>query len=158
MSAGDLIARLMEKGGGKNIMKRMELWANWETVMGPGVGNLGVPLEVKGKTLFIGADDNMAMQELNMQTYYILQRANGYLKEHPLDKEEHFDKIRITLRRGRKALTGRPEKAPAQPFQVPKAPPLPPEGFGALKNKLDSDNPVGSCYKAVHRIYFPSSK
>ena len=148
-SAGDAIGDLIDRHGGGNVRKRMELWANWEQIMGPGVASLGSPLDVKGKTLIVGADNNMALQELNMQAPYIVERANAYLEE------KTFSRVTFTLLQGREPLTGRPQAPKMEKFKPKTAPPLPPIGFGNLKDKIDLDSPVGRCYKAVHNLYFP---
>ncbi|MDL2207517.1 DUF721 domain-containing protein, partial [Desulfovibrio sp. OttesenSCG-928-M16] len=63
-SVHEAVTKLFISLGGADQARLVELWRHWEMVMGEMLAPLGRPLGHKDATLFIGAEDAMAMQEL----------------------------------------------------------------------------------------------
>lgn len=121
------------------------LWQNWKNILGEEIAELGVPLGHKDNTLIIGADDNMAMQELSMMSPDILERVNDYMRC------DFFRKISVVLMQGRRNLAQKRPRRSIEPLQ----PPLPnrPLRLGGLRGKLDSASPVADCYEAYLAMF-----
>lgn len=113
--------------------------------MGEDIAGLGVPLGHKEGVLLIGADDNMAMQELSLQSVEILERANVFM-----DKE-FFRQVKVLLMQGQPDLSRKPARRSDRP--VRSSPPPKPPRLGGLSGKLDPDSPVTRCYKAYLAMF-----
>lgn len=138
--AAEALASLFERISRPEQQRLTALWRAWPKIMDAPVGELGVPLGQKERVLLIGAEDTMALQELSMLAYDILEQANAFMGE------AFFVQVRVTLMQGRSDLA---EKRPPRP--VPVAPPssirLP--VIGALAGKLDPASPITRCYETV---------
>lgn len=121
------------------------LWQNWSMILGEYLGGLAFPLGHKDETLIIGAEDNMAMQELSLQSPEILERVNAFMDE------EVFSKVKLELLLGQRPLqSGRPARPVMRP--APAIPPRPPR-LGTLRGVLDASSLVGKCYEAYVALY-----
>ncbi|MBQ4132116.1 MAG: DUF721 domain-containing protein [Desulfovibrionaceae bacterium] len=76
----------------------VELWRHWEMVMGPELSSFARPLGLRGSTLLIGAEDNVALQELSFLREDLLERVNAFLEQ------VQFDSIHLSLLQGREGL------------------------------------------------------
>jgi len=89
--------------GGQEQEKLLSLWKNWDHIMGEEVAALGRPLGHKEhtgyRTLNIGADNSMALQELSLRSPEILERANAALDS------EFFTEVKVSLLQGQSGLT-----------------------------------------------------
>lgn len=121
------------------------LWQNWTKILGEELAELGVPLGHKESTLIIGADDNMAMQELSMQSIEILERVNDHMRSN------FFRKVSVVLMQGRRNLAQQRPKRSIEPLQPPM--PTRPLRLGALQGKLDPASPVAACYEAYLAMF-----
>lgn len=142
----DAAHSLLTRLGGPERAQIVQLWRNWDMVMGPDIGPLAIPLGSRKRILLIGGEDNMAMQELTYQVPDILERVNAFMDS------EHFERVELHLLLGRAALNL--HRLNGQP--VPRASrPLPPkpEHLGSLRDTLDPDSPIGRCYAAYLRLY-----
>lgn len=137
-STAEAVSALFQQLGGQDQGRLTALWKNWDSIMDDTVRSLGYPLGHKDSALLIGADDNMAVQELSLLSADILERANAFMGQ------PFFTRVRVTLTQGRPDLT-RP-RAPAQPPQQEPERHFP--RLGRLLGKLDPDSPVTRCYEA----------
>jgi hypothetical protein len=137
-SSSEALASLFARLGGGEVSKLVSLWKNWTAVLGDDLACLGRPLGHKDRTLHIGADDSMALQELSMRAPDILERVNAYLRS------EHFADVKVLLMQGGRDLEAPGPKAP-EPAAPPQAP-LP--TLGGLLGKLTPGSPVTRCYEA----------
>jgi hypothetical protein len=78
-----------------------ELWRHWDLVAGPEISRLGRPLGHTDKTLFLGVEDAMAMQELSLQRDEILERSNAFMNE------KFFLDLKVRLRQDQIDLSTR---------------------------------------------------
>lgn len=141
---GDALDRMLLRKGAGTGFKLAQLWRNWEMVMGEELKHLAIPLGHRKNTLIIGAEDNMAQQELTYFTYEIIERVNAFLDE------PFFDKVQVNLLMGKHALD-----EVVLPTITPYKPALPPrpERLGALIGKLDPASPVTRCYEKYVRLF-----
>ncbi|MDR1490330.1 MAG: DUF721 domain-containing protein [Desulfovibrio sp.] len=60
-----------------------ELWRHWDMVAGEEIARIGRPLGYgsKDRSLLLGVDDAMALQELSLQRDDILERSNAFMNE-----------------------------------------------------------------------------
>ncbi|MDL2316165.1 DUF721 domain-containing protein [Desulfovibrio sp. OttesenSCG-928-A18] len=144
-AAGEAAGALLLSLGGKQQRHLAALWDNWNLILGEELDGLGLPLGHKDGTLYIGADDSMALQELSMYSMEILERANAFMDSH------FFNNVKVELMQGRRNLA-----APRLiGFQGPALPALPPrpDKLGALRDKLDKNSPVAQCYEAYLALF-----
>jgi hypothetical protein len=120
------------------------LWENWGMVMGEYLGKIALPLGTQNRTLLIGADDSMLMNDLSFYTPEILGRANAFMRE------EYFDKIRLSPLRGRTPLYPAPPKQSS--MQEPDIR-TKPENLGGLMGVLDPDSPIGKAYASYVKSF-----
>ena len=113
-SGAEIWRLLLERLGGQEQGKLVSLWKNWDQIMGEEVTALGRPLGhkkhagcsagdgakdwAKDRTLNIGADDSMALQELSLRSPEILERANAALGS------EFFTEVKVSLLQGKSGL------------------------------------------------------
>ncbi|QJB56975.1 DUF721 domain-containing protein [Pseudodesulfovibrio sp. zrk46] len=120
----------------------VQLWNAWDELMGE-MAPIARPLGHRGRKLILAAEDPMVMQEAQFLAPMILDTVNGYLGE------EVFDKVTFELLNGRVPLDGviRPE-AVEPPRKLKK-----PKDLGKLTQLLDTDTPLGRCYRAYMRMF-----
>lgn len=121
-----------------------ELWDNWDLVCPGEVLSLAKPCGIKGKSLLIGADTPLDLQEVRMYYSEILERANVFLKSYGL--EDYFEKIEMTLLQGKKSLLER-EKMPEHFVNV--LPPRPQKYGGKIDFR--GNKSLQRCYEAFCR-------
>ncbi len=124
--------------GGTDRTHLSQLWRNWAMVMGEELALLAVPLGHREGLLLIGAEDNMALSELNFSVPEILERANAFMNE------PYFTRVEFHLSAGHLALDIPQEITPSQRVREPLA--KPPGLLG--KAQLDPKGMVGRCYAA----------
>ena len=134
---------LAQHGSGVN-KQLSQLWANWDMVMGEELAPITYPLGRRGRTLIVGAEDNMIQQELTFYTYDLLERVNAFMGE------PFFEKVQVHLLMG---------SAPLDEVELPTIPPPPrekperPANLGNLLGKLDPDSPVTKAYEKYVRMF-----
>lgn len=143
----DAMRRLLEERGGGLSVQLIRLWQNWDEVMGPDIAPLAIPLGHRKHTLIVGAEDNMAQQELTYYTLEILERVNQFIGD------DHFDRVQVDLLMGKTDLARL--KAPAH--SIRRWQPPAPENLGGLEELLDPESPVTRCYKKYVQ-YFENKK
>ncbi len=62
--ASTLISEIIDQKGGTEKFALIRLWKNWEHVLGENLAKLAKPLGTNKKTLIIGVEDSLLMQEL----------------------------------------------------------------------------------------------
>ncbi len=141
---GDMLDRFLDRKGAGVGFRLSYLWRNWDMVMGEELRLLAIPLGHRKDTLIVGAEDNMAQQELVYYTYEMLERVNAFLDE------PFFTKVQVDLLLGKNALD---ELAlPVIERHIPPLPPRP-KHLGALMGRLDPDSPVTRCYEKYVRLF-----
>ncbi len=143
-SLSEALSKLFEAPEIQERLALAALKSNWRGAMGDFLGDISRPAGNKGDVLFIGAEDNMAMQELCLRTPEILERANaamGYA---------HFRRVKVQL-----LLGSPPVSRPARARSALLAPPVPPPPpfLGRLRGRMDCESPVASCYEAYLALY-----
>lgn len=117
----------------------IELWKNWNMVMGPELSTIALPLGRHDQTLIIGGEDTMALQELTFMKTEILERVNAFMDM------AFFEKIDLQLPMGRSLLYQNqiPTASNKKMLQVPKQ-------LSISKDLLEADtnSPISRCYKA----------
>ena len=145
LPAHSALRLLFERRGGAGVFARLDLWRQWEEVMGPDIASLGLPLGSRNSVLQVVAHDSMAMQDLKMQSDIILEKANTLMGDTP------FTSVTFSLPDARTPLTALPQRpTPTKTNERP----APPENFGNIAHLMDPDTTVGRCYHAVRALYF----
>jgi len=146
-SGAEVWRLLLYRLGGQEQGKLVSLWKNWDYIMGEEVAALGRPCGHKeyagNRTLHIGADDSMALQELSLRGPEILERANAALGS------EFFTEVKVSLLQGQTGLaresTPVAHLSPARPaFEGPP--------IGGLIGKLSPDSPITRCYETLVKL------
>ena len=146
-SVQQALERFVTSRGGKERLHLNALWENWPYIMGEDLASLGWPMGHKESTLLVGAEDNMAMQELTLQAYEILERANAFMDS------EYFTAVKVTLLQGRRVLSEQRAKRRVVPTALAIAPPA---RLGGLLGKLDPNSPFSHYYEAYVRSFTSS--
>lgn len=138
----------------------VELWRHWAMVMGEELAPLAFPLGQKEDVLLVGAEDNLALQELSFFSAEILCRVNAFL-EAPV-----FSSVQLSLLQGRatldslpllqspasQAVTGQPggsqgsESYGLPPHLPPRLPVAAPAKGSLGFLDIDPTSPLGRCY------------
>ncbi len=143
LSSQEACNLFFDKYGGKERNHLNALWKSWSAIMGEDIAGLGFPLGHNKKTLLVGSDDNMALQELSMQSMEILERANVFMDSN------FFETVKFVLLQGQRPLNlFRPRSSAEHPkIQLEDLPQI-----GALLGKLNPESPVTLCYEAYVRL------
>lgn len=130
---------LLDLSNGSEEKLLVELWKNWEMVMGPQLAGIAYPLGRREKILIIGGEDTMALQELSFMKDELLERVNAFI-DNPF-----FDKVELQLCMGRQLDCNRQVVQDNIPKKV-KIPKQYNKGNDILG--LDNDSPISRCYRA----------
>lgn len=137
-SVQDAIGIFFKRHKGREKLHIVNLWECWPMVMGDDLKDMAMPLGAKDRMLFVGAEDNMVMHELQFFAQEILDRANTFMDE------DYFTKVRFELLQNRIPLY--PRKRPAQ-FNPAHERPRP-DNLGSLLNFFEPESKIGKAYKA----------
>ncbi len=143
----DGIRQFLNARGGQRQRMIIKLWEHWDMVMGPDIAPLAFPLGRRKETLMVGAEDNMAAQDLSYMTPEILERANAFMLDEP---QPVFTKVQVHLFMGRVPMDLR-RLSVLEPSRTP-LPPRP-ENLGNLGESLDPNTAVGRCYRKYVQMY-----
>lgn len=144
MAIRSLAQALDEYIARRNISRELQIaaiWKNWSRIVGPRLQELARPLGKRKKTLVIGVENSLIMQELVFYSDQILEQVREFLGWQP------FDKISFELLQNFSSLDQQPLSSDFQ-AQAAKVP----DALGGLKEKLPEQSPVGSCYRAYLRL------
>ena len=122
-----------------------QMWSNWAEIVGSDeLADMIKPLGHRQRTLILGAEDSIVIQEMNFFVPQLLDKVNDFLGQ------SFFDKIRFELLKGRTPLSQRQElfSAPAKKNYLKK-----PQSLGKLLDKLPKDSPVYNCYKKYVNLF-----
>lgn len=93
------------------------LWVNWSRIFGEQVSGMARPLGTRKRTLVIGGEDGVALQELSFYSQEILDRIEEFLGWQPFDKVSFellqnkipLDEVRVVHSHRRPSLPERRE-------------------------------------------------
>ena len=145
--AGGLAAVLDTLGGEAAAERRLlfRLWENWSMVMGPMLAELAVPLGHRGKSLLVGGEDNLVLQDLAFMREELLERVNAFMDS------PRFDRVELHLVMARHRLDAAPAiQSPTRPRLLPERPPA---FTGNPLEGVDPDSPVARCHAAYIRLH-----
>lgn len=143
----DAMRHFLNARGGQRQLMIAKLWENWDMVMGPDIAPLAFPLGRRKDTLLVGAEDNMAAQDLSYMTPEILERANAFMLDEP---QPVFTKVQVHLFMGKVPLDMR-RLSVMRPSRTP-LPPRP-DNLGKLGHELAPNSAVGRCYHKYVQMY-----
>ncbi len=134
---GEGIGALTKRLDGGLGLRLAALWRHWGEVLGQ-FAEMARPLGRKRRTLILGCEDAMAMQELTFVEEEILERVHEFLGE------ECFDKVRFDLIEGRASLDMiKPPKVIRGERRLPR-----PANLGGVRELLDNETAIGRSYRA----------
>jgi len=135
--ASEIIPDIIDKKGGREKFALIRLWKNWEKVLGKELAQLARPIGTKEKTVIIGVEDSILMQELTFYAPDILKKINQFLGN------ELFDKITFKLLEEKTPLDSivleKKEKQGKHKIKIP-------EIVGYLKHTIPPQSPVYKAY------------
>ncbi len=135
--------KFIEDKGMSQEFALVRLWKNWERVMGPSLSKMARPLGKKEKTLIIGVEDGLVMQELSFYSEEFLRRIENFLGWQP------FDKVKYKLLEDKTPLTEVKIFIPRN-LRERGYGPGPGEAIGGLS--LPENSPVTRAYRAYVRL------
>lgn len=101
----EAITRLLAAmGGDPQKAKFASLWQSWSDILGEDLASMAFPLGTDKNRLLVGAEDALAMQEIQFQKDEIREKVNNWLGN------EYFEDVRISLMFGQKARDGLPDR------------------------------------------------
>lgn len=115
--------------------------------MGEDTARLVKPLGTRNKTLILGAEDSIVIQEITFASSQILDMLNDFCQGN------FFDNIRVELLKGRTPLDQRLVPKSVATTLEPRKPAV----LGNLKEIMNHDSPVAKCY-ATYLNYFKNNK
>jgi len=135
--ASEIIPDIIDKKGGREKFALIRLWKNWEKVLGKDLAQLARPIGTKGKTVIIGVEDSILMQELTFYSPDILKKINQFLGN------ELFDKITYKLLEDKAPLDSivleKKEKQGKNKIKIP-------DIVGYLRESISPKSPVYKAY------------
>ena len=127
----DTLAKYLDRSGGLIELRLVKLWKTWPDVSGPEMAELLSRLGHRKRTLLLGAEDSMIIQEFEM-----MDKVNNALGE------VYFDKVHSEL------LSGKPRlELIRQRKLTRKVIKQRPKNLGNLLDRLPPDTPAGRAYR-----------
>lgn len=139
--AQSLPGLLRHMGGSPLRAKLASLWRDWDSILGPDLASLALPLGAKDDVLLIGAEDAMGIQELHFLADDILERINASLGW------DAFQAVRPMLAREGKNCPMTEKFSPPAPAERPN-----PKASvttrlsGRYLKDMDPASPIARCY------------
>ncbi|AGC49741.1 DUF721 domain-containing protein [Lawsonia intracellularis] len=135
---------LLDLSSGSEEKLLVELWRNWSMVMGPYLEGIAYPLGRREKTLIVGGEDTMALQELAYMKEELLERVNAFMDR------TFFDKVDLQLCMGRQLVY----KKQVNQRNIPRKLKIPRQHAAEQSDSLvlDSNSPISRCYKTYLRM------
>ncbi|HEU6436048.1 MAG TPA: DUF721 domain-containing protein [Nitratidesulfovibrio sp.] len=144
---GEALRGFLERRGAPERMRLVRLWENWDMVMGTDIAVLAYPLGHRKRILLVGAEDNMAMQDLTFLTPEILERVNAFMDD--VSDGPYFERVEVHLLQRRTPLD---EVRVTRSAPPPRVPPRP-DNLGGLLGAFDPESPVGRAYASYVRMF-----
>jgi predicted nucleic acid-binding Zn ribbon protein len=72
-----------------NFRREMDIvrvWINWKTIVGPELAAMAKPLGRRQKSLIVGVENSLIMQEMRFYSTTLLEHINEFLQWNPFDK------------------------------------------------------------------------
>lgn len=113
----------------------INICSSWDQIVGSEMAALVKPLGQKNKTLILGAQDGIVIQEITFASQQIIDMINDFCGS------DIFDKLRVELLKGRTPLDKKLVYTPHISIPVKK-----PRHLGNLKGFMSEDSPVARCY------------
>lgn len=130
------VARLLGRLDGQGRGQSARVWPHWAQVVGPTLAAHVRPLAVRGRTLVVGGQEPVILQEMSYFQLEMLERINGFLGQ------EVFDKIVFELLSGRVPLDAAVVARRPACREAPR-----PGSLGGLERLLTEDSAVGRAYR-----------
>lgn len=143
----DALRGFLDRRGAPERLRLVRLWENWDMVMGVDIALLAYPLGHRKRILLVGAEDNMAMQDLTYLAPEILERVNAFMDG--VNEGPYFERVELHLLQRRTPLDRVRLEHGTPPPRVPPRP----ERLGGLLGTLDPDSPVGRAYASYVRMF-----
>ena len=122
-----------------------QMWSNWSEIIGSEeLADMIKPLGHRQRTLILGAEDSIVIQEMNFFVPQLLDKVNDFLGQ------SFFDKIRFELLKGRTPLN---QSILAPTKHRYRCSLKKPQNLGNLLDKLPKDSPVYKCYKKYVNLF-----
>lgn len=146
-AVGEALRGFLERRGAPERMRLVRLWENWNMVMGADIAVLAYPLGHRKRILLVGAEDNMAMQDLVFLTPEILERVNAFMDG--VGEGPYFERVEIRLLQRRTPLDEVRVVRGAPPPRIPQRP----DKLGGLLGAFDPESAVGRAYASYVRMF-----
>lgn len=148
-STGEIIRRLWSNPEHQAGLRLVAVWQTWPEIIGPDLAKLVKPLGHYERTLVLGVEDAVVMQEASFQAPWILQAVNAFLGDH------FFDKIRFNLIGGRTPLDAVSKSLPARSGRdCPTHPARQrPQELGALRSDFFTIAALERCYRTYVGVF-----
>ena len=126
-------------------LRLAQMWSNWSEIVGSEeLADLIRPLGHRQRTLILGAEDSITIQEMNFFVPQLLDKVNDFLGQ------PFFDKIRFELLKGRTPLN---QSVLVSTKYRRRCSLKKPQSLGKLLDKLPKDSPVYKCYKKYVNLF-----
>ena len=132
----DTLAKYLDRNGGLIELRLVRLWKTWPDVIGPEMAELLSPLGHRKRTLTLGAEDSMIIQEFSFFAPEILDKVNTALGQ------VYFDKVHIELLSGKPRLEKIRQRKLTRTIIKQR-----PKNLGNLLDRLPADTPAGRAYR-----------
>lgn len=142
LAASDRVFDLLKTMGGDLPPRLSRLWKAWPDLVGPDLAAMARPLGHRRRSLILGGEDPIVLQELSFFAGEFLDKANAFLGE------EFFDKVLFELIHGRASLDS--ERPPVGTLPRPKLTKI--KNLGKLDYISESESALGRCYRAYVRL------
>ena len=148
LSFSDGIGRLIGRRKGSEEMRLTRLWMAWNEVLGDDLAMLVKPLGRRERTLLLGVEDSMVMQEAHYHLQLIMQKVNDFLGD--MMGGHYFEKAQLSLPKGKQGLDAY-QGLPTLFIYTPVVPE--PPDLENVVGKLNPESPVGRCFNAYYHYF-----
>lgn len=138
----ETLSDYLERSGNPVELRLVRLWKTWPEVIGPEMAEMLRPLGHRKRTLILGAEDSMIIQEFSFFAPEILDKVNSALGQ------AYFDKVHIELLSGKPQLDRIRQRRLTRKLDRPRPPNL-----GSLLDRLPADTPAGRAYRKYLRLF-----
>ena len=146
-AAKALVDYLAGEPGSQEAYQMVQLWRNWDSVMGP-LAQLAKPLGRRKKILLVGVEDSALQMEVTYYGPQMVDNANAFLEE------KIFDKVQAELLMGKTPLND----ASLQRVLPKRKTPAKPLFLGEAGNRMEPDSAVARSYEAYVRFFAARKK
>ncbi len=130
------LERFLTRIGKPEQVLLTRLWQHWAMVMGDEITSLAWPLGSKNRTLIVGGEDAMSMQEISYMHHEILERANAFMGN------EYFTDVKVRLSLDKTPLDMASLPRTIERVHLTSSVKL----SGKYLDSMPEDSPVARCY------------